>query len=896
MIQAMWRWVGIPAAILGLAAVAFVVARSPVGLLLVLAIVAVVASPLRARLSEPARARAAKIGNVLFAVFFTVYLSAALLFLLAGLAPAVVRAVPAWHAQLHRWGAVAAESVEIVAQGNAFDTRVLSLPERSVQIRFSNLDVGVPHNVAIYDSADGEGSPLFRGAMIVGASSTTYLFDAPLRGVYIFRCDAHPAAMVGTALVTASAPGGASNASWFARTAERVARASHGSALAAESTGQNLVAPWQIAANYLFSLISIVLVLLLLRARPRDWTARFLALGMVGTAAVFNSQAHVAFHVLPGIATDSAHQAFHMVSGVSYMIGLLLFPDGHLVPRFSKPSWYRGVLRALVLFVFATVGLFFATTFHGTNAAGYVAIFGVIIPVAGVISQAFRYRRAGDPAERQQSRLLMWALVIAFTAMLATIGLIAGVDAIRGEGTQNLDRAIFLVFPIVFVAIPLTLVLVLIRYRLWDLERVVNKTLVYGTLAGFISAVYVAIVVGIGTAVGSGGGQNLGLSILATAIVAVAFEPLRTRLQRLANVLVYGRRATPYEVLSDFSDRIARSITVDEILPRMAEAAARGVDARRGKVSVVLPDGKVRSATWPADVADGAGAADAAWTRTITVYHGSDPVGDIWVAKPPGEALSPAEINLLNDLANQAGTALRNVQLTAELLERLEQISAHANELQASRQRLVRAQDAAARRLERDLHDGAQQQLVTIALTARLARELADRDPERSRQLLTDLGQQAQDTLDTVRDLARGVYPPLLAEAGLAVALGAHAEKVAMPVTIDANGGLGRYPPESEAAVYFCCLEALQNVRKYAHATTARIHLAGGATHLDFTVTDDGIGFEEETTPRGSGLQNMADRIGALGGSLTIRSRPGAGTEVTGTIPVGRITAPSQEG
>jgi signal transduction histidine kinase len=250
----------------------------------------------------------------------------------------------------------------------------------------------------------------------------------------------------------------------------------------------------------------------------------------------------------------------------------------------------------------------------------------------------------------------------------------------------------------------------------------------------------------------------------------------------------------------------------------------------------------------------------------------------------------------LSDLANQAGAALRNVQLTAELQERLEQISAHAAELQASRQRLVRAQDAAARRLERDLHDGAQQHLVTIALTARLARELADRDPERSRHLLGDLVSQAQDTLDAVRDLARGVYPPLLAEAGLATALDAHVKKAAIPVRIDSDGGVGRYPPESEAAVYFCCLEALQNVRKYAHATSARIHLVGGATHLDFTVTDDGVGFDTETTPRGSGLQNMADRITALGGSLTVRSRPGAGTVVAGTIPVARTVTPSKEG
>jgi signal transduction histidine kinase/plastocyanin len=886
----MWGKVGLLAAVLWVAAAAALIgARSPIALLLVVAIAAVVAGPLRARLSERTRAIASTIGNVSFITFFTLYIAAAVAFLLAGLAPAVVRAVPAWHAALHRWGAGAAQNMEIVARGNAFDTKVISLPEGSVQIHLSNLDVGVLHNVAIYDRDDAATTSVFRGKLILGSSTATYVFDAPLPGAYTFRCDAHPVTMVGTALVASGVSGDGSNANWFARTGERIAAASHGSALTAATTGQDLVAPWQIAANYAFSLFSIVLVLLLIRARPRDWTARFLALGMVGTAAVFNSQAHVAFHVLPNIATDVAHQAFHMVSGVSYMVGLLLFPDGHLVPRFSKPSWYRGALRALMLFLFATVGLFFATSFHGTDAAGYVAIFGVIIPAAGVISQAFRYRRADDPAERQQSRLLMWAFALVFAAMLVTIGLIAAVNALRGEGTQNLNRAVFLVFPLLFVAIPLTLVLVLIRYRLWDLERVVNKTLVYGTLAGFVSVVYVAIVVGIGSAIGSGGGQNLGLSILATAVAAVAFEPIRTRLQRLANVLVYGHRATPYEVLSDFSDRITRSISVDEVLPRMAEAAARGVDAERGKVSVVLPNGKVRSATWPPD------AADREWTRTITVYHGNDPVGDIWVAKRASEALTPDEGSLLNDLANQAGAALRNVQLAAELQERLEQISAHAAELQESRQRLVRAQDAAARRLERDLHDGAQQQLVTIALTARLARELAGRDPQRSLKLLADLGAQAQDALDTVRDLARGVYPPLLAEAGLVTALDAHVRKVAMPIAIDANGGLGRYPPEFEAAVYFCCLEALQNVRKYAHATSARIHLDGGATHLDFTVTDDGVGFAEETTPKGSGLQNMADRIAALGGSLTVRSSPGAGTVVTGTIPVGRIATSSEE-
>jgi signal transduction histidine kinase len=196
----------------------------------------------------------------------------------------------------------------------------------------------------------------------------------------------------------------------------------------------------------------------------------------------------------------------------------------------------------------------------------------------------------------------------------------------------------------------------------------------------------------------------------------------------------------------------------------------------------------------------------------------------------------------------------------------------------------VAAQDAAARRLERDLHDGAQQQLVAIAVTARLARAVAGRDPERAEGLLVELGSMAQEALETIRDLARGVYPPLLAEAGLAVALDAQVRKASIPASIEASD-VGRYPSETEASVYFCCLEAFQNIRKYAHATRIEVHLEGSPERLDFRVADDGDGFDTARTPRGSGLQNMADRLAALGGSLTVRSEPGGGTVISGSVP-----------
>jgi signal transduction histidine kinase len=199
----------------------------------------------------------------------------------------------------------------------------------------------------------------------------------------------------------------------------------------------------------------------------------------------------------------------------------------------------------------------------------------------------------------------------------------------------------------------------------------------------------------------------------------------------------------------------------------------------------------------------------------------------------------------------------------------------------------VTAQDEERRRLERNIHDGAQQQLVALAVNLKLARTLAAKDPEKSQEILDRLQTEAQGALDDLRDLARGIYPPLLADKGLAAALEAQARKAALPVSIDPDG-VGRYPQEAEAAAYFCVLEALQNAAKYAGASSVTVRLTQDDGDLVFTVSDDGRGFDPATTPRGSGLQNMADRLAALGGALEIRSAPGDGTTLTGRVPVAR--------
>ena len=256
--------------------------------------------------------------------------------------------------------------------------------------------------------------------------------------------------------------------------------------------------------------------------------------------------------------------------------------------------------------------------------------------------------------------------------------------------------------------------------------------------------------------------------------------------------------------------------------------------------------------------------------------HRDELLGALNVQKAPGESLTANESKLVDDLAAQAGLVLRNVALTEQLRMRLE-------DLRASRQRLVGAQDEERRKLERNIHDGAQQQLVALAVKQRLAASLLGKDDERAGVMLAELQTETNAALEDLRDLARGIYPPLLADRGLTAALEAQARKAALPVTVDAVG-IDRFPQDVEATVYFCTLEALTNVAKYAGATRATVRLSNGNGQLRFEVTDDGRGFDTTSTGYGTGLQGMADRIAAVGGELEVRSAPGAGTTITGTV------------
>ncbi len=608
------------------------------------------------------------------------------------------------------------------------------------------------------------------------------------------------------------------------------------------------------------------------------------------------------------LAYDSATLVLANWLGWIWLLGLglnvpvlLLFPTGRLPSRRWRPvAW--AVTAGLASWV---VGNIFAPTIISADPAGItnpvgvsgaagkafqlLAVGGAVVMLgcglAAIASLVFRYLHA-ELVEREQMKWLVYASAIIVVAVVAEIAM----ENVMGSTEASTDLQ-NVTSSGAAALVPMAIGIAIFRYRLYDIDVVINKTLVYGSLAAFITGVYVAIVVGLGSLLaGHRTHPGLLLPIIATAIVAIVFQPVRERVQHVANRLVYGKRATPYEVLADFAARMAGTYATEEVLARMARILAEGTAAARADVWLASGGEFRDDASWPADAPrlpgiSGTHAGDQlscpGADRVLPVRYQGELLGALSVTKRPGEALTPTEGKLLIDLAAQIGLVMRNVGLWEELMARLADI-------RASRWRLVAAQDAERRRIERNIHDGAQQQLVALAIKLSLAESMIGVDTAGEREMLGELRVDASAASQELWDLAQGIYPPLLVAEGLAAALRAQAAKSPVRTELQADG-LGRYPQEIEAAAYFCVLEALQNVAKYSGAMTARIRISADSGNLEFEVADDGVGFDTTACAYGSGLQGIADRLGAHRGLLEVDSAPGSGTVIRGRLPLGAL-------
>jgi signal transduction histidine kinase len=451
------------------------------------------------------------------------------------------------------------------------------------------------------------------------------------------------------------------------------------------------------------------------------------------------------------------------------------------------------------------------------------------------------------------------------------------------------------------------------------IDRLLVHTIVLAGLVALVGVSYLVVVLGLGREPTADERSLLGLSMLAAAVAALLWVPARARLTDFATRRVYGERHAPDEVLRTFGSRLTRALPLDELLLQLAESLKKTMALDCAEVWTRSSGGRLERAVavpdrGPAEMVLGseeepvvarAGVSGPAWVRVwlpaLTPDAADEPImrvapvtnsgellGLLVVHRPAGSTpFNDADDQALTELARQVGLALHNVKLDSALQESLDEVQRQADELRASRTRIVQAGDAQRRAIERDLHDGAQQHLVALAVSVRLARQLAEKDPEQAQAMLDQIGTDLQDAVQELRNLAHGIYPPLLADRGLPEALSAAAARAALPTDVDAVG-VGRYEQPTEAAVYFCCLEALQNAGKHAgEGAHARITLREDEGALLFEVADDGAGFDMSTgAHRGHGFVNMGDRLGAIGGTITVDAAPGKGTRITGRIPL----------
>ena len=553
---------------------------------------------------------------------------------------------------------------------------------------------------------------------------------------------------------------------------------------------------------------------------------------------------------------------------------LLLFPDGGLPSRRWRPVLALAVALLVVMPVAALLtGEILAGSTDpaggplGVAASRVGAVMGrtlyllPLLMVAAGVSLVVRRRRASG-VERQQLKVLL----AAGTAFLL-IAITMPFTPVTGGGSTG-----DVIIATCLVVLPVAIGVALLRYRLWDVDLVLSRSLVVLLLTALVTAVYATVVVGGGRLV-QRGTDDLTLQVLATALIAVAFAPAREVATRVANRLVFGRRATPYEVLEQLTDQMGGSVAESEALDRVAALLAAGTGAQRTTVWLRTKGDLRAVAVWPADRSAPPPLAVTAERLpafepgevVYPVRDGDELLGALTLATARDEGLTAVERRVVEDMVSSVGILLRRVRLDAEL-------TARVAELRASRQRLVTAQDGARRHLERDLHDGAQQQLVAVKVRLGIARSLAVREgDEQLAERLAVLAAQTDDAVDELRAIAHGIYPPLLAAEGLPAAFTALARRQPVPVTISADG-IGRHPENVEATAYFAMARLLDRaVAQGVQAVDVEVREADGALHVD--VRTPGVAPD---------IGALVDRVDAAGGAVAV-----VGETVTIRLPAG---------
>ena len=625
-----------------------------------------------------------------------------------------------------------------------------------------------------------------------------------------------------------------------------------------------------LALQLIFTLTSMVIGIVIFWRKFDDGMALFVSLSLVtfGVATFSGTLDYSA----GGFLVWQLLVLFLLFFGnISPIIFFYIFPDGRFVPR-----WTRVV--AVVIIVVGLCRFFFTNTpFYQWFSPYGFALFILSLAI-GVFAQIYRYFRVSGAVQRQQTKWVVFGITIAAVgSQLSQLVLpLLPLPPITLALVANTIYYLSLLF------LPLTFGIAILRYRLWEINILINRTLVYALLTLCVVCLYILIVGSLGVVFQTRG--NLLISLIATGLVAVLFQPLRARLQRSVNRLIYGDRDDPYAVLSRLGQRIEVTLAPEAVLPTIVETVAQALKLPYAAITVKRDEEFMIAAFYGAKSSD---------LMHIPLIYQAEQVGELLLApRAPGEAFTAADKRLLNDLAHEVGVAVHAVRLTSDL-NRL------TIDLQRSRERLVLAREEERRRLRRELHDGLAPTLAALALTASNAGDLIPTDPAAAVAMVNELQNEIRATVGNIRHLVYELRPPALDELGLVAAIRERAVQLSslnqadnghngapsrLQVQVEAPESLPPLPAAVEVAAYRIVQEAITNVTRHAQARACVVRLSLNGV-LQLEILDDGIGLPAERKA-GVGLLSMRERAAELGGSCVIEKRNEAGTRVCARLPV----------
>ncbi len=613
--------------------------------------------------------------------------------------------------------------------------------------------------------------------------------------------------------------------------------------------------------------------------KSNDWLVLLVALMLVtvGTGSITGNL------LFSSSIWQIPEQYVYPLQSLTILYTLALFPNGRFAPRWTGwvPLVYPATLVCYLVFLRQLHIPGWSLYRNPLNAVIWFGCEGTL-----ALAQLYRYFRVSNQVERQQTKWVAFSFLVFLTA---DFGGTAASNLLSIQHIGLLYVLILSIFTCLFLVFPLSIGIAILRYRLWDIDIIIIRTLVYGTLTACIIGMYILVVGYLGALFRTG--NNLLISLVATGLVAVLFQPLRELLQRGVNRLFYGQRDEPYRVVSRLGQRLEATLAPEAVLPTIVETVAQALKLPYAAITLQQDGAVVSTATFGKEpggdkprpyISGNVGASLADALIRLPLSYQSEQIGELVLApRGPGESFTPADRALLSDLARQAGVAAHAVRLTTDL-QRL------TGELQQSRTQLVTTREEERRRLRRDLHDGLGSALTSVTFQLDAACNLLDHDPQAVRTLLTELKGQMQTSIADIRRLVYNLRPPILDEWGLVAAL---REQVAqyqlnqVQVTVDAPGSLPALPAAVEVAAYRIALEALANVIRHSQATTCTIQLDTSDEELVLEVRDNGVGLPQDHHA-GVGISAIRERAAELGGSCVVETMTTGGTHVSARLPL----------